>query len=104
MTQPCVAHARSCQVCVESRTITLCNSCPVCNEHAACSCWCWQANSNRRRHCIAASAVLRHRVLLMRRQRERIFFNSRKGIVAIAIRAGVDIMPTYFLGQSQART
>ena len=37
------------------------------------------------------------------RQRERIFFNSRKGIVAIAIRSGADIVPTYFLGQSQVR-
>jgi hypothetical protein len=41
-------------------------------------------------------------VLLERRHRERVFFNSRKGIVVIAIRAGVDIVPTYFLGQSQA--
>ena len=38
-----------------------------------------------------------------RRRREQIFFRSRKGIVAIAIRTGVDIVPTYFLGQSQVR-
>ena len=41
---------------------------------------------------------------LTRRRREQIFFSGRKGIVAIAIRTGVDIVPTYFLGQSQVRT
>ncbi len=39
----------------------------------------------------------------MHRQREQIFFSGRKGIVAIAIRTGVEIVPTYFLGQSQVR-
>ncbi len=38
------------------------------------------------------------------RQREQIFFSGRKGIIAIAIRAGVEIVPTYFLGQSQVRS
>ena len=53
--------------------------------------------------CIGISVLGRSSlaVIAERRQREQIFFNSRKGIVAISIRTGVDIVPTYFLGQSQ---
>ena len=37
------------------------------------------------------------------REHERIFFKERKGIIGIAIRTGTDIVPAYFLGQSQVR-
>lgn len=35
---------------------------------------------------------------------ERIFFSPRKGIIAIALRTGTDIVPVYFVGQSQMFT
>lgn len=57
--------------------------------------------------CLAVAPARTDRSLILllpdRRQREQIYFDSRKGIVAIAIRTGADIVPTYFLGQSQVR-